>query len=368
MAPKINDSQKIEKLTCSAYIIPTEEPESDGTLKWNSTTLVLVEINAGGKNGIGYTYGDASIAGFIHKNFQKLLLGRNALDIPALWNCMVHSIRNEGGWGMAMMAISAIDIALWDLKAKILELSLSNLLGKARTAVPVYASGAFTSYSSECLKAQMEIWANEGFTQMKMKIGRNWEEDLARVKLARDCIKPENELFVDANGAYDIKTALKLSESFANYGVTWFEEPVPSSNLEGLAFLRNHAPAKMNIAAGEYGYGVHYFYEMLKSGSVDVLQADATRCGGITGFLKAGNLAFALQIPFSFHCASAVHIHAAAALPSFYIGEYFYDHARIEQLLFEGAQKPIEGKIAPDWSRNGLGIEWKSNDAAPFKV
>ncbi|HET8572653.1 MAG TPA: enolase C-terminal domain-like protein [Edaphocola sp.] len=358
----------IENVMPSAYRVPTASPESDGTLEWDSTTLILVEIDAGGKTGIGYTYGDAGIACFIRDKLERLVMKQDALDIPFLWKKMMDAIRNEGACGMAVMAVSAVDNALWDLKAKILNLSLAKLLGNAREAVPVYGSGAFTSYSINRLCMQMEDWMKEGFTSVKMKIGRHRDEDLFRVKAARERLGEHAELFVDANGAYDVKTALKLAAQFVDCGVTWFEEPVPSSDLEGLAFVRSHCPAVMNIVAGEYGYTLSYFREMLRHGAVNVLQADATRCGGITGFMKAGVLAEAMQIPFSFHCAPAAHVHAAAALNAFYIGEYFYDHARIEQMLFDGMPDPVSGKLAVTLNRPGAGLEFKHRDAAPYKL
>ena len=124
----------------------------------------------------------------------------------------------------------------------------------------------------------------------------------------------------------------------------------------------------MNIVAGEYGYNLPYFEKMLDSEAVDILQADATRCGGISGFLKAGFLCEAYQLPFSSHCAAALHLHPALTMPCFYIAEYFHDHSRIEEMLFDGIQKPLCGKMKPDLSRPGFGIEFKYADAEKYKV
>ncbi|WP_020601443.1 enolase C-terminal domain-like protein [Spirosoma spitsbergense] len=358
----------ISALTVSVYTVPTDAPEADGTLDWNSTTIVLVEIEAGNKRGMGYTYAHEAAGQFIRQKLAPVVTGKDAFDIPARWLDMAMTIRNEGSCGMAYMALSAVDNALWDLKAKLLDLPLCVLLGKVRDKALVYGSGGFTSYSHEQLQRQLGDWAEDGLKKVKMKIGRDPKADVERVKTAREAIGPDVDLMVDANGAYDVKTALAQAETFVQQGVTWLEEPVSSDNLNGLAFIRNHAPASIQIAAGEYGYSIEYFAAMLHYGAVDVLQADATRCGGITGFLKTGYLTEAEQLPYSFHCAPALHLHPSLALNRYVVGEYFHDHARIENLFFDGVQKPVDGYLSPDLSRPGLGLELKKADAEKFKV
>ena len=358
----------IKKLTVSAYQVPTDSPESDGTLQWDSTTLVLVEVEAGDKRGLGYTYADVSVGDFIHRKLAPIVTGKDPFAIPARWLDMAIAIRNEGNGGMACMALSAVDNALWDLKAKLLNQPLCTLLGPVRDKVLVYGSGGFTSYSHQQLQDQLGGWAREGLTKVKMKIGRDPKADVERVRIAREAIGDSVDLMVDANGAYDAKTALQKAEAFTPYGVTWFEEPVSSDNLSGLRFIRDHAPATIQIAAGEYGYSIEYFAHMLHHGAVDVLQADATRCGGITGFLKAGYLTEGYQLPYSFHCAPALHLHPAMALNAFFVGEYFHDHVRIENLFFDGVQHPQNGYLAPDLSRPGLGLAFKRADAERYKL
>ena len=358
----------ITNLAVSAYTVPTDAPEADGTLDWTSTTLVLVELEAGDKHGLGYTYAHAAVGQFIQQKLAPVMMGKDPLDIPARWLDMAMTIRNEGSCGMAYMALSAVDSALWDLKAKLLDLPLCTLLGKVQEKALVYGSGGFTSYSHEQLQNQLGSWAEDGLKKVKMKIGRDAKADLDRVCIARKAIGPDVELMVDANGAYDVKTALTQAEVFTQYGVTWFEEPVSSDNLSGLNFIRNHAPASIQIAAGEYGYNIEYFAHMLRHEAVDVLQADATRCGGITGFLKAGYLAEGYQLSYSFHCAPALHLHPALALNRYVVGEYFHDHVRIENLFFEGVQQPVDGYLSPDLSRPGLGLVFKRADAEKFKI
>jgi L-alanine-DL-glutamate epimerase-like enolase superfamily enzyme len=289
--------------------------------------------------------------------------------VPECWLAMVKAIRNLGRPGISSMAISAVDAALWDLKARLLNIALVTLFGATRESVPVYGSGGFTSYSRQQLQKQLHDWAAEGITRVKMKIGRDPKSDSHRVAEAREAIGPQTELYVDANGAYSRKQALALAEIFAHEsGVTWFEEPVSSDDLAGLHLIRDRAPAGMDIAAGEYGYDLGYFRRMLEAEAVDVLQADATRCAGLTGFIKTATLCEARSLQLSSHCGPALHLHACCALPNFRHMEYFHDHVRIEQMLFDGVQRPIHGELRPDLSRPGMGLEFKRADAARYAV
>lgn len=358
----------IEQVTVSAFTIPTDLPEADGTFAWDATTLVLVEATARGMRGLGYTYADTATAALIHDKLASVVQGRNAFDVPGALSAMAHSIRNLGRPGIASMAISAVDVALWDLKARLLELPLCKLLGQVHAAVPVYGSGGFTTYTIEQLQRQLSGWTKQGIPRVKMKIGTRPDEDLDRVRAAREAIGPRNQLYLDANGAYTRKQALAQADAFSELGVTWFEEPVSSDDLAGLHLIRDCAPAGMNIAAGEYGYDLWYFRRMLEAGAVDVQQADATRCGGITGFLRVAALVEASNMQVSAHCAPALHLHACCAVPNLWPIEYFHDHVRIESMLFEGAVAPVDGALPPDLSRPGIGLEFKWQDASRFAV
>lgn len=352
----------------SAYEILTDFPESDGTLEWNKTTLVLSEVTAGGKTGIGYTYADQATASFIRKFLDEKITGENAMSPPAIWQKMMHESRNLGQTSIVAMGISAVDCALWDLKAKLLDVSLAMLLGTVRNGVPVYGSGGFTSYSVEQLKKQLSGWAEQGIARVKMKVGRVPEAHPDRVRAAREVIGSNVELFVDANGAYTRKQALAMAEKFAEFGVNWFEEPVIADDLAGLRLIRDRAPAGMDIAAGEYGYDLGYFHRMLDSQAVDVLQADVTRCSGITGFLQVAALCDAYHVPLSAHCAPAEHVAVGCAALSFEHLEYFHDHVRIERMLFDGLPELVKGELCPDLSRPGCGLEFKRADADKFSV
>lgn len=359
---------RVERIDVAVCTIPTDQPESDGTLEWNSTTLVVAHAVAADVSGVGYTYAHASAGHLIKTTLAHAVIGGDAMNVAASHEAMVRSIRNLGRPGICSTAIAAVDIALWDLKARLLGVSLVSLLGSVREAIPIYGSGGFTSYTVDRLCDQLGSWAESGIRAVKMKIGRDAEADLPRVHAVRGAIGPTTQLFVDANGAYDRQLAVLQAIRLIADDVSWFEEPVPSDDLEGLRFLRDRVPAGMDVAAGEYGYQALYFRRMLQAGAVDVLQADATRCGGVTGFLEAGVLCTAWGLPLSAHTAPTVHAHVCCAVPCVRHLEYFHDHVRIEKLLFDGVLEPIDGTLRPDRSRPGLGIEFKAADASPYAV
>ena len=347
----------------AAYTIPTDAPESDGTLAWNATTLVIAKVRAAGREGLGYTYADTATAELVRTRLSAVLLGADAWSTGARWIDMTRALRNLGRAGISAMAVSALDIALWDLKGKLAGLSLAAMLGNSRDAIMAYGSGGFTSYPSERLQDQLGGWASAGFRAVKMKVGREPAQDAARVAEARKAIGPDVDLFVDANGAYTEAMALEMAQRFREQSVAYFEEPVSSDHLESLRLLRERRPAGMAIAAGEYGYELFYFRRMLEAGAVDVIQADATRCGGVTGFMMAAAVAESFGVPLSSHCAPSLHVPLCCAAHGAVHLEWFHDHARIEEALFEGAPRPHEGLLAPDRTRPGLGLALRERDA-----
>jgi L-alanine-DL-glutamate epimerase-like enolase superfamily enzyme len=330
--------------------------------------MVLIEASADGCSGLGFTYADTATAHLARDILATCVIGVGAMDVPEAWSRMWASVRNLGRPGVCSLALSAVDIALWDLKSKLLDISLVDLLGAQRDAAPIYGSGGFTSYSVERLRQQLAGWVDQGFRGVKMKIGTHPDDDLGRVTAARKAIGPDVHLYVDANGAYDRKQALAQAERFAELGVMWFEEPVSSDDLDGLRLLRDRAPAGVRTTAGEYGYELWYFRQMLEGQAVDVLQADATRCGGVTGFLHAATLADSFRLEISAHCAPSMHLAACCAAPSLWPIEYLHDHVRIERMLFDGVARPVDGLLRPDRSRPGLGLELKRLHAERFRV
>jgi L-alanine-DL-glutamate epimerase-like enolase superfamily enzyme len=243
IAPK-SATTVVDRLAVAAATIPTDFPESDGTLAWDKTTIVIAEATSGGVSGLGYSYADLSTAILIESLLTTVVVGRDAMDIPGTWNAMVHAVRNLGRPGISSMAISAVNIALWDLKARLLQLPLVKLLGAVRTHIAVYGSGGFTSYSDDQLRRQLSRWVESGIRMVKMKVGREPDRDVERVRCARTAIGQQTGLFVDANGAYTRKQALRLASCFKQSEISWFEEPVSSDDLEGLRLIRDRARPK----------------------------------------------------------------------------------------------------------------------------
>jgi L-alanine-DL-glutamate epimerase-like enolase superfamily enzyme len=347
----------VEHVGAVVRTLPTDRPESDGTLAWDATTMVIAEVRAGGETGIGYSYGDAAIAAVIDGTLAGVVTGMDALAPGAAWAAMTRAVRNSLASGLCAYAISAIDVALHDLKARLLGVALADLLGRWHDGVEIYGSGGFTSYPLDALRAQAEGWMELGLRRVKIKVGRDPAADPARLDAVRSAIGAEVALMVDANGAFTPAPALAAAHgTYAERGVSWFEEPVSSDDPAGLRRVRDGAPAGMAIAAGEYASDVFGLRRLLDAGAVDVLQADVTRCGGVTGLLRADALAKAHNVPLSAHCAPAVSAHVLAACETAIHIEYFHDHVRAEAAFFDGVPEPAGGRLHPDRERPGLGL------------
>jgi L-alanine-DL-glutamate epimerase-like enolase superfamily enzyme len=365
------DIPVVDGVTATVYEIPTDRPEADGTLAWSSTTLVVAHVTGGGRTGLGYTYGSGACRLLIEAELAAAVAGRGVLDTGAALEAMVRAVRNLGRPGVASYAISAVETALWDLKGILLGVPVSGLLGAARDTVPVYGSGGFTTYDDPAARRQLEQWTGDlAIPRVKIKVGESWgtEEarDLARIAFARQVIGPDTELYVDANGGYRRKQAVRMAHAMAEHDVTWFEEPVSSDDLDGLREVRDQVDP--DVTAGEYGYDLPYFARMVDARAVDCLQVDVTRCGGIIEWLRAAAVAAARGLQVSGHCAPNLHAHVAAAAPNLRHLEYFHDHARIEAMLFDGALDPSGGVLRPDPSRPGLGLTLKDANGARYRV
>ena len=366
----MNDAP-LRTLQAASYLIPTDLPEADGTLAWDRTTLVVVHAEADGHLGTGWTYSTPAAGLVVTSVLAEVIEGLSVLDVPACTEAMYRAVRNFGSRGIAAAAISAVDIALWDLKARLLGVSLAGLLGRVHDGIPVYGSGGFTSYPDDRTREQLSGWVkDQQIPRVKIKIGESWgadeRRDVARVRFAREVIGPDAELYVDANGGYTTGQAVRVAAELDACGVTWFEEPVSSQDLAGLAEIRRQV--RPDVAAGEYSWSLADSAALIGAGAVDCLQLDVTRCGGVTEFLRGAALAAANQLQVSGHCAPNLHAHVAAAVPNLRHVEYFHDHQRIEQMLFDGTLDPHGGTMRPDPGRAGHGMTLRDTDAEPFRV
>jgi L-alanine-DL-glutamate epimerase-like enolase superfamily enzyme len=356
------------RLTAEAYRVPTDAPEGDGTVAWTSTTMVLVRAEADGYAGIGWTYGPTAVASVVAELLDPVVADVDPDDVPAAWLAMQQRVRNAGRPGVAGLALSAADCAIWDLKARRHGLPLARLLGTARRELPVYGSGGFTTYDAERQHRQLAGWVRDGIPRVKIKIGESWggevARDVDRMTAARRTIGDDVELYVDANGAYERKQAIRIMGSAADLGVSWYEEPVSSDDLAGLGIVRDRVLP--DVAAGEYGYDLVYFERMVPF--VDCLQIDVTRCGGISEFQRAAAVAAAAGLEVSAHCAPHQHLAVAAAVPNLRHIECFHDHMRIETLLFEGAVPATGGAMRVDLREPGNGMAFRAADAEQFRV
>jgi L-alanine-DL-glutamate epimerase-like enolase superfamily enzyme len=363
----------VDSLDVHAFEIPVDGPdgkESDGTLEWDSTTVVVVEAHAGGETGIGYSYASKASAVLIDEKLRSVVEGADALDVGARWQSMARELRNAGRPGAGMMAVSAVDTALWDLKARVLGVPLTVALDAYHAGVPIYGSGGFCNYSLERLGEQLGGWVEQGIPRVKLKTSRHPEEDPKRLDAVREAIGDGPALLTDANGALTRKDALYWAQRFrAEWGVVWFEEPVTSADFDGLRLLRDRGPAGLDVAAGEYAFVAADVRNLLVNGCVDCLQLDVTRCGGFTALRHLAGLADGHGIEVSAHCAPQLSAHGFCAVRRIRHLEYFHDHVRIERMLFDGVLEPTpDGTLRPDRSRPGLGLEPRFADVEQYRV
>jgi L-alanine-DL-glutamate epimerase-like enolase superfamily enzyme len=361
---------RIDGLTATAYTIPTDRPEADGTAEWSATTMVVVQARSGDVVGTGWTYGPAACAALVDELLEPVVNGRDPMAVPGTWLAMVDSVRNATRAGAVGYALSAVDVALWDLKARLLDLPLVDLFGAIHDRVAVYGSGGFTTYDDQRTPEQLSHWVHgQGIPRVKIKIGESHgaveDRDLHRIALARRVIGPEVELYVDANGGYTVKQAVRVMRASREADVRWLEEPVSSDDLDGLATVRTMVDA--DVAAGEYGTDTHYFRRMCQAHAVDCLQIDATRAGGYTEWFRSAAVADCHGLQVSAHCAPNLHAAAAAATPNVRHLEWFHDHVRIESLLFEGALDPSGGTVRPARGP-GHGLTFRSEEAERYRA
>lgn len=353
----------------AVYTVPTPAPEADGTAQWSATTVVVVHLTAEGEQGLGWSYTEPSAATVVADVLAPLLEGAHADDIQALRHRMLVAVRNAGATGVVASALSAVDVALWDLKARRLGVPLTRLLGRARTSAPIYGSGGFTGYDEATTVAELEHWLRLGANAVKIKIGEafgsNVERDLARVDLARRTIGNTVQLFVDANGGYSVGQAVRVEHRLRSRDVRWFEEPVSCDDPSRLADVRRRAT--IDIAAGEYVWRRSDAEALLAADAVDCLQLDVTRCGGYSGFLEVAAMAAGRGLEVSVHCGPHIAVPVALAIPNLRHVEYFVDHERTDCALFDGLPEVVDGALVPGAETSGHAMQLRA-DAERFRL
>lgn len=350
------------------WLVSTRVPSgiADATRTVEVLGFALVRIRTDqGLEGFGLTYhevGGEATRELIRCSIAPRLLGRDPLDTEVLWNEMFHYLRGVGRKGLAFGALSAIDIALWDLKGKIAGLPVYRLLGGGRSRVPVYASGGWTSYSDEKLVEEMTGFVAQGYDTIKFKVGYAGgtaiNRDVARVRKVREAVGPDVRLLVDANNAFDAATAIQLANRIGDFDIHLFEEPVLADDLRGLARFRRGTD--IPLATGEHEYTRYGVRDLLLAEAADIVQADGARAGGYTEMLKCAALTQAFNVRFAPHAMEHVHLHLVAALPNAPFLERLAMFEGITGLVFRDGARVENGMMTVP-ERPGLGLEFDMN-------
>ncbi|MBC2666735.1 mandelate racemase/muconate lactonizing enzyme family protein [Novosphingobium flavum] len=335
---------------------------ADATRKVETIGFLVVRILTDqGLEGIGITYhevGGEATAELIRRNMTPKLIGRDPFDTEVIWNEFFHYLRGVARKGLMYCALSAIDIALWDLKGKITGLPIYKLLGGGRTAVPVYASGGWTSYSDDELVAEMQAMVARGYNTVKFKVGydggRNLRRDAERVRKVREAVGPDVTLMVDANNSFDAASAVQLANRIREYDIALFEEPVFADDMPGLARFRKGTDIPLGTGEHEYlKFGVR---DLLLNEAADIVQVDAARAGGYTEMIKCAALTQAWNLKFAPHAMENIHLQLGAAVPNVVFLERLLIFEDLTAKVFDNAPVPIGGLMhVPDLP--GLGLK-----------
>lgn len=325
-------------------------------------TVVRVTTDQG-LEGIGLTYhevGGEATRSLIRKNIAPRIMGRDPLETEVLWNELFHYLRGVGRKGLTFAALSAVDLALWDLKGKIVGLPLYRLLGGNRTRVPVYASGGWTSYSDEQLVAEMQDMVARGYSHIKFKVGvdgaTNPRRDAARVRKVRDAVGPDVKLLIDANNCWDAATAVQFANTVRECDILLFEEPVLADDIPGLARFKRGTD--IPLATGEHEYTRYGVRDLILAEAADIVQADGARAGGYTEMLKIAALTQAWNLRFAPHAMEHMHLHLVSATPNAPFLERLRLFEDITSLVFKDAPQPVDGHMhIPDLPGHGLTLD-----------
>lgn len=290
-----------------------------GTCTGRLSSLTLVHTDTG-QVGIGSAYSHPGLVALVVKQqLEPLLRGRDPRDVEFLWERMYAVTRWYGRKGAAVSAIGGLDVAFWDLRGKALGKPVWALLGGDRASCPAYASALLWKSDVRLLADEAGAHLANGFRRMKMRLGRSEEYDVAAVRAVRRAIGPDNDLMADGSMRYDVPVARRIAACLAEHGAFWFEEPFPPEDLDSYTALRGSVGVR--IAAGENEFGVQGFRELIRAGAVDVVQPDASRCGGISEAWRVAKLAAGAGLTFAPHTwsdavAVVANAHVVAAMPN----------------------------------------------------
>ncbi len=337
--------------------------------KGRDTVFIFIDTDEGA-SGFSYLSGPRAVRALIHDDISDALIGHDPFNIEALWQDMFWRVRGYGRKGLAFQAISGLDVALWDLKAKALDVPLYRLLGPAHESVPTYGSGGWTHFSIEELVAEQVGYVEAGFRRVKMKVGKDFgmdeRGDMARLEAVRKAVGDDVEIYIDANNGYYAKQAIRMSKQFEDYGAAWFEEPVLADDIQGLAAISR--ATTIPVATGEHEYTKYGFKDLISQGGADIVQPDIGRVGGVTEWMKVAHLADAFNLPVAPHAYGVLHLHCAMATPNIKAVEITGPEMERWPVLFEDVPPVIDGQWKPFADRPGLGLAPRSDTMRELAV
>lgn len=356
---------KITDVTTTQLFDPDAPPIQDATIPpptpgAGGRGQLFVHVHTDeGVEGFGLGQSNPGTREIIERAFKDLLIGRDPFDIERLWSDMFWRVRGYGRKGVAFCAISAVDIALWDLKAKALGLPLYKLLGPYADSVPIYGSGGWTNFTLAELIAETEGWVEQGVKRVKIKVGKDFgnaeREDIERVAAVRRALGDDVAIYIDANNGYHPKQAIYMAREFERYQVGWFEEPLLADDIDGLA--RVAASTTIPVATGEHEYTKYGFRDLIARGGADIVQPDVGRVGGVTEWMKAAHLAHAFDLPVAPHGVQLVHLHLCCATPNLKVVEYLKVAHDADKVWYTEFPEHENGMWSPFPDKPGLGLE-----------
>jgi L-alanine-DL-glutamate epimerase-like enolase superfamily enzyme len=343
----------------------------DATIRHRDTgrSALFVHIKTDlGQEGLGV--GTPIAREVIERVLKPLLIGRDPLWIEKIWDDMFWRVRGYGRKGVAFCAISAVDIALWDLKAKLFGVPLYRLLGPYTDRVPIYGSGGWTSYTEAELVREQTSYVERGIPRVKMKVakdfGRSEREDIQRLAAVRKAVGDDVEIYVDANNGYYAKQAIGMARHLSEYDVKWFEEPVLADDISGLAAVAR--AIDIPVATGEHEYTRYGFKSLIAEGGADIVQPDVGRVGGVSEWMKVAHLAQAFNLPIAPHAVQLVHLHLACCIPNLKVVEYLGTVEEGDRIWYTEFPQQQDGYWSPYADRPGLGLELSPDAVRRFAI